>query len=324
MPPGDAVAGRRPRPRGDLPEVPGEGPAPPVPVGQGAGRRPRALARRRADRGAAGGPARPGPAMVPPQPADRPGLGGRRRADPGVRRRRGLRGRRLLPTGRARRLGRAERAGGPAAGRRAGRGHPQPAGADRRGQRHPPDGTGGYHRRPALVRRGPDVRPPAPRRRRDPPAPPGDPARPVPVPRRPVRPRPADQLGDPGSLGPTAGHRGRRRDRPGLGHRHRRRPLARPAARRTRSTAPSSAATDLGWSRPRRTATSASGTSTPAGAAPRPAGSAADGPRIARAVRPVQPGRPRRHLGRGRRDRADLGCGGRPAGRSDAAARRGR
>ena len=41
MPPRDAVAGRRPRPRGDLPEVPGEGPAATVPVGQGAGRRPR-------------------------------------------------------------------------------------------------------------------------------------------------------------------------------------------------------------------------------------------------------------------------------------------
>ena len=46
------------RPGGDLPEVPGEGPAAAVRVGRGAGRRPGPLAGRRADRGAAGGPRR--------------------------------------------------------------------------------------------------------------------------------------------------------------------------------------------------------------------------------------------------------------------------
>ena len=41
----------------------------------------------------------------------------------------------------------------------------------------------------------------------------------------------------------------------------------------------------------------------------------ADGPRLARAVRPVLPGRSRDHLGRGRRVRPDVGCAdGRPAG----------
>ena len=66
---------------------------------------------------------------------------------------------------------------------------------------------------------------------------------------------------------------------------------SRPRCRTTaRSTAPSSAATALGWSRPRTTASSASGTSTPAARRRPPL---ADGPRLARAVRPVQPGRPR-------------------------------
>ena len=73
----DVLARRRSRPRGDLPEMPGEGPARPIPVGRGAGGGPGSLARRRADRGAAVGPGGAGLAMVSPQPAGRQCLGGR-------------------------------------------------------------------------------------------------------------------------------------------------------------------------------------------------------------------------------------------------------
>ena len=45
---------RRPRPGDDLPQVPGEGPRPPLPHGRRTRRRPRPLAPRRADHGAAG------------------------------------------------------------------------------------------------------------------------------------------------------------------------------------------------------------------------------------------------------------------------------
>ena len=103
QPPARAAAqaqrGRAARPGDDLPEVPGEGPAPPLPDGAGPGRRPAGLAGRPADRGAAGRAGGAGLAVVQAEAGDcGPGSGG----DPGGGRRGGGGDRpcRPAPTGR--------------------------------------------------------------------------------------------------------------------------------------------------------------------------------------------------------------------------------
>ena len=74
--PGADQPPRRPRPGDDLPSVPGEGPLAALRLGRGAGRRPPALARRRADRGATSRRGGRGLDVVAPQLGrDRPARG---------------------------------------------------------------------------------------------------------------------------------------------------------------------------------------------------------------------------------------------------------